>query len=218
MEKKKIYEEILNEGLEYNKANYVRQDIFCKEVVEKLSFHFKEILKIIGEDPEREGLKKTPLRLAKMYLYLTQGYSVDPDSIIKNAIFTEKYNEMIVVKDIEIYSMCEHHLMPFFGKAHVAYIPNGKIVGLSKIARVVDVYARRLQVQERLTVQIRDCLVRNLEPLGVGVVIEAVHLCMHMRGVEKQHSVAVTSAFSGEFLKTPTREEFLTIIYNGMSK
>ncbi len=209
MKRKSVWEEELNNMAE---AKYLRRDSFCREAVDEISDAIEKVLKAIGEDPKREGLQKTPLRFAKMILYLTQGYNVDPDAILHSAIFHEQYNEMIVVRDIEIYSLCEHHLMPFFGRAHVAYIPNGKIVGLSKIARVVDVYARRLQVQERLTVQIRDCIDRNLNPLGVGVVIQANHLCMQMRGVEKQHSVAVTSAFSGEFMQTATRMEFLNLV------
>lgn len=215
MNKKKVWDEILAEDA---RLIYNRQDIYCKNKVEKIAENVSNILLEIGENPQRDGLKKTPIRVAKMYAYLTMGYYVDPDEIISSAVFEEKYNEMIVLKDIEIYSLCEHHLLPFFGKAHVAYIPDGKIVGLSKIARVVDVYARRLQVQERLTVEIKDCIERNLKPLGVGVVIEATHLCMQMRGVQKEHSIAVTSAFSGEFLKIPTREEFMNIISHSLSK
>jgi GTP cyclohydrolase I len=173
----------------------------------------KTILENIGEDPQREGLLKTPERVAKAYDFLTQGYSQDAAEVLSGAIFNEDYNEMVVVKDIDLYSMCEHHMLPFFGKAHIAYIPNGKIVGLSKIPRVVDVFSRRLQVQERLTIEIRDCLQETLQPLGVAVVIEARHLCMQMRGVEKQNSSTTTSAFSGEFMHNEkTRKEFISLI------
>jgi GTP cyclohydrolase I len=169
-------------------------------------------LHLIGEDPTREGLVKTPHRVAKAMQYITHGYQLDPKSIIQSAIFNENHSEMIIVKDIELYSMCEHHMLPFYGKAHVAYIPNGKITGLSKIARVVDAFARRLQVQERLTTQIRDCIQEALEPLGVAVVIEAKHMCMMMRGVQKQNSVTTTSSFTGEFEKQATRSEFVKLI------
>ena len=171
------------------------------------------ILTEIGEDVEREGLKKTPERVGKAFQFLTKGYREDPEAILRSALFEEDYRQMVVVRDIEFYSLCEHHLLPFFGKAHVAYIPNGTITGLSKIARVVDAYARRLQVQERLTMQIRDCIQETLNPWGVAVVIEASHLCMMMRGVQKQNSVTTTSAFTGAFLKnTSTREEFLRLV------
>jgi GTP cyclohydrolase I len=173
---------------------------------------YKGILGLLGEDPNREGLLKTPERVAKAMQFLTQGYKQDATAIINSAKFHEPVSEMIVVKDIEIYSLCEHHMLPFIGKAHVAYIPNGWITGLSKIARVVDVYARRLQVQERLTVQIRDAIKETLNPIGVAVVIEAQHLCMMMRGVQKQNSVTTTSAFDGEFMKNATRSEFLKLI------
>ncbi|HEX3385138.1 MAG TPA: GTP cyclohydrolase I FolE [Mucilaginibacter sp.] len=166
----------------------------------------------IGEDPKREGLLKTPERVAKAMLFLTQGYDLNAEEILKSAMFKEEYSQMVVVKDIEVYSMCEHHMLPFFGKAHIAYIPNGHVVGLSKIPRIVDVYARRLQVQERLTNEIRDCIQSTLNPLGVGVVIECRHLCMSMRGVQKQNSVTTTSAFSGEFYEEKTRTEFLNLI------
>ncbi len=178
-----------------------------------ISGNVREILRAIGEDPEREGLVKTPERVAKAWQFLTHGYGQDPKAILNSALFAEEYSEMILVRDIEVYSVCEHHMIPFFGKAHVAYIPNGHIVGLSKIPRVVDVFARRLQVQERLTIQIRDALEDVLQPEGVAVVIEATHLCMVMRGVQKQHSVATTSAMSGEFMhSTDTRAEFMRLI------
>ena len=173
---------------------------------------YKETIGLLGEDPEREGLLKTPERVAKAMQYLTQGYQLDAHAILNSAKFHEDVSEMIIVKDIELYSMCEHHMLPFYGKAHVAYIPNGKITGLSKIARVVDAYARRLQVQERLTTQIRDCIQEALDPLGVAVVIEAKHMCMMMRGVQKQNSVTTTSAFTGEFEKQATRSEFVKLI------
>ena len=195
--------------------NYLRQDIYDQERIERLAYHYREILTLLGEDPEREGLIKSPERIAKAMSFVTKGYGQDPVEIIKSATFNEDYNHMVLVKDIELFSMCEHHMMPFVGKAHVAYIPNGTITGLSKIARVVECYARRLQVQERLTVQIRDCIKEALNPMGVAVVIEASHLCMQMRGVEKQASATTTSAFSGVFLKdTRTREEFLTLMSN----
>lgn len=177
-----------------------------------LENHYKDILNLIWENPNREGLIKTPHRVAKAMQYITHGYNLDPKSIIQSAIFNENHSEMIIVKDIELFSMCEHHMLPFYGKAHVAYIPNGKITGLSKIARVVDAYARRLQVQERLTTQIRDCIQEALEPLGVAVVIEAKHMCMMMRGVQKQNSVTTTSSFTGEFEKQATRSEFVKLI------
>ncbi|HQG38512.1 MAG TPA: GTP cyclohydrolase I FolE, partial [Chitinophagales bacterium] len=176
-----------------------------------------DILGLLGEDPEREGLIKTPHRVAQALQYVTHGYQLDPVEIIRSAIFSEEHNQMVIVKDIELYSMCEHHMLPFFGKAHVAYIPNGKITGLSKIARVVDAYARRLQVQERLTVQIRDCIHEALNPLGVAVVIEAKHMCMMMRGIQKQNSVTTTSAFTGEFEKQATRSEFVKLISANLS-
>ena len=197
------------------KENYRRQDIYDAERIEKLSYHYREILSLLGEDPTREGLLKTPERVAKAMAFITKGYAQDPVQIVTSAIFREEYKQMVLVKDIELFSLCEHHLMPFVGKAHVAYIPNGYITGLSKIARVVECYARRLQVQERLTVQIRDCIQRALNPIGVAVVIEASHMCMQMRGVEKQGSATTTSSFTGVFLKdTRTREEFLTLISN----
>ena len=191
---------------------YKREDQYSEEVTTNISQNVEEIITSIGEDVKREGLVKTPERVAKAYQFLTHGYQLDPDEILKKALFDEDYSEMIVVKDIEVYSLCEHHMLPFFGKAHVAYIPNGKIVGLSKIPRVVDVFARRLQVQERLTLQIRDAIDRVLNPLGVAVVIEAQHLCMMMRGAEKQNSLTTTSGMSGEFHREATRIEFMRLI------
>lgn len=191
---------------------YQRQDIYHEDTTEELGGHVTEILRLIGEDPEREGLAKTPERVAKAFQFLTHGHGLDPEAILTSAIFDEDYSEMILVKDIEVYSLCEHHMLPFYGKAHVAYIPNGKIVGLSKIPRVVDVFARRLQVQERLTLQVRDAISDVLDPLGVAVVIEAKHLCMMMRGAEKQNSITTTSAMSGEFMQAPTRSEFMRLI------
>lgn len=174
--------------------------------------HYEKILHLLGEDPSREGLLKTPERVAKAMQYMTKGYKEDPEAILRSAMFKEDYSQMVLVKDIDIYSMCEHHLLPFFGKAHIAYIPNGHIVGLSKIPRVVEAFARRLQVQERLTNEIRDCIHNTLKPLGVAVVIEAQHMCMQVRGVQKLNSVTTTSAFTGEFLKETTRQEFIALI------
>jgi len=191
---------------------YQRKEEYCEESLNGLIRNYKDVLENLGEDTEREGLLKTPERVAKAMQFLTQGYFQDAKAIINSAKFHEPVSEMIVVKDIEIYSMCEHHMLPFIGKAHIAYIPNGWITGLSKIARVVDVFARRLQVQERLTVQIRDAIKETLNPIGVAVVIEAKHLCMMMRGVQKQNSVTTTSAFDGEFMKNATRSEFLKLI------
>ena len=194
---------------------YTRDERYDADRIEKLAYHYREILSLLGEDPEREGLIKTPERVAKAMSFVTKGYAQDPVEIINSATFKEDYKHMVLVKDIELFSMCEHHMMPFVGKAHVAYIPNGRITGLSKIARVVECYARRLQVQERLTVQIRDCIQKALNPIGVAVVIEASHMCMQMRGVEKLGSATTTSAFTGVFLKdTRTREEFMTLISN----
>jgi GTP cyclohydrolase I len=197
---------------------YKKTEHFDELVTSGLSDNYKEVLALLGEEPEREGLLKTPERLAKAMQYMTQGYGLDAKAMINSAKFHEDISEMIVVKDIELYSMCEHHMLPFFGKAHIAYIPNGWITGLSKIARVVDVYARRLQVQERLTVQVMNAIKETLNPLGVGVVIEAQHLCMMMRGVQKQNSVTTTSAFDGEFHKSATRSEFLKLITSDLSK
>ena len=195
--------------------NYKREDVYSPEAIEELKVHYREILRLLGEDPEREGLLKTPERVAKAMSFITKGYTEDPIEILKSALFKEEYKQMVLVKDIELYSICEHHMLPFYGKAHVAYIPNGQITGLSKIARVVECFARRLQVQERLTVQIRDSIQEALNPMGVAVVIEASHMCMQMRGVEKLGSSTTTSAFTGIFLKdTRTREEFLTLISN----
>ncbi|MDQ3102016.1 MAG: GTP cyclohydrolase I FolE [Bacteroidota bacterium] len=192
---------------------FERIDQYDENSIKELSDHYTGVLRTIGEDPEREGLKRTPERVAKALQYLTHGYDLDPGAILRSAMFTEDYSQMVLVKDIEVYSMCEHHMLPFFGKAHVAYVPNGRIVGLSKIPRVVDAYARRLQVQERLTNEIRDCIHETLQPLGVAVVIEASHLCMQMRGIQKQNSVTTTSAFTGIFLSdNRTREEFIQLI------
>lgn len=185
---------------------------FDKEKTGILAEKYKEILDILGENVEREGLLKTPERVAKAMQFFMQGYGQDPDEILRSAMFTEDYRQMVIVKDIDFYSMCEHHMLPFFGKAHVAYIPNKKITGLSKIARVVEVFARRLQVQERLTTQIKESIQKNLDPMGVIVVIEAQHLCMQMRGVQKQHSITTTSDFTGVFQQAKTREEFLNLI------
>ncbi len=196
---------------------YNREDSFDQERIEKLSYHYAEIIKLLGEDIEREGLIKTPQRVAKAMSFLTKGYHQDPQEILRSAIFREEYKQMVLVKDIELYSMCEHHMLPFYGKVHVAYIPNGYITGLSKVARVVECFARRLQVQERLTVDIRDSINEALAPMGVAVVIEAKHMCMQMRGVEKSSSSTITSAFTGVFLSDPrTREEFMAhISHNG---
>lgn len=191
---------------------YKRIDQYDEDVTEGLKKNYREALRLIGENPDREGLLKTPERIAKAMQYCTQGYGTDAKAILNSAKFHEDVNEMIIVKNIELYSMCEHHMLPFFGKAHIAYIPNGWITGLSKIARVVDVYSRRLQVQERLTTEILNAIQETLNPLGVAVVIEAEHLCMMMRGVQKQNSVTTTSAFHGEFEKQPTRNEFINLI------
>ena len=191
---------------------YEKIEHFNPERTEKLMEHYRAILQLLGEDPNREGLLKTPLRVAKSMQFLTQGYNMDPMEILLSARFKEDYRQMVIVKDIELFSMCEHHMIPFIGKAHVAYIPNGYITGLSKIARVVEVYARRLQVQERLTTQIKEAINEALHPLGVAVVIEAKHLCMSMRGVQKQNSVTTTSDFIGAFERSETRQEFLNLL------
>lgn len=193
--------------------DYSRTEKFNKQKTDKLVKLYREILDSIEPEANREGLKDTPLRVAKSIQYFTQGYNVDPKKMLASATFNEDYKQMVLVKDIEIYSLCEHHMVPFYGKAHIAYIPNGKITGLSKIARIADAFSRRLQVQERLTMQIRDCIQQSLDPMGVAVVIEAHHLCMMMRGVQKQNSVTTTSAFTGIFLsETKTREEFIHLI------
>jgi GTP cyclohydrolase IA len=191
---------------------YEKLDLYNTETIDKLASHYLEIIKLIGEDPTREGLAKTPERVAKAIQFLTHGYDINPEEIILSAMFREDYKEMVIVKDIEVYSMCEHHMLPFFGKAHVAYIPNEHIVGISKIPRVVDAFARRLQVQERLTREIKDSFMRTLKPLGVAVVIEAQHMCMSMRGIQKQNSVTTTSDFSGAFTVEKTRAEFVHLI------
>lgn len=183
-----------------------------RDGLDKLATHYKEILKLLGENPEREGLEKTPMRVAKAMQVLTRGYTQDPHKVLTDALFEEKYNQMVIVKDIDFFSMCEHHILPFYGKAHVAYIPNGKITGLSKIARVVDIYSHRLQVQERLTEQVMQCINDTLKPQGVMVVIEAKHMCMQMRGVEKQNSITTTSAYSGVFESSKTRNEFMNLL------
>ncbi|MBQ1582338.1 MAG: GTP cyclohydrolase I FolE [Prevotella sp.] len=192
-------------------------EIEFREGLDELASHYREVLKLLGEDPEREGLEKTPIRVAKAMQVLTRGYSQDPHKVLTDALFAEKYNQMVIVKDIDVFSLCEHHMLPFYGKAHVAYIPNGYITGLSKIARVVDIYSHRLQVQERLTQQIKDCIQQTLKPLGVMVVIEAKHMCMQMRGVEKQSAITTTSDFSGAFNQAKTREEFMNLL-RGESK
>jgi len=192
--------------------SYIRIDHYNEKKTEKLAGLYKNIISELGEDITREGLEKTPVRVAKAMQFLLHGYDVDPHAMIRSAMFKEEYKQMVIVKDIELYSLCEHHMLPFHGKAHVAYIPNGYITGLSKVARVVEAYARRLQVQERLTTQIRDCIQETLNPLGVAVVIEAQHMCMQMRGVQKQNSVTTTSAFTGAFLKETTRQEFIHLV------
>ncbi|KAF5042518.1 GTP cyclohydrolase 1 [anaerobic digester metagenome] len=194
------------------KDGYQKRDIYNGKIIKKMSTHYREILKLIGEDPDREGLLKTPERVSKAMQFLTHGYDLNPEEILRSAMFNEDYKQMVLVKDIEVYSMFEHHMIPFFGRAHVAYIPNGRIVGLSKIPRVVDAFARRLQVQERLTTQIKDAIQNTLKPLGVAVVIEAQHMCMSMRGIQKQNSVTTTSDFTGAFLVDKTRAEFIHLI------
>jgi GTP cyclohydrolase I len=206
---------LTHEMLEENEMNgYAKIDQYNGAAIERMADKYRSLLESIGEDPEREGLIKTPERAAKALQFLTHGYGLEPAEILRSAMFREEYQEMLIVRDIEVYSLCEHHLLPFFGKAHVAYIPKGQIVGLSKIPRVVDAYARRLQVQERLTVEIRNCIQETLNPQGVAVVIEAQHLCMVMRGIQKQHSIATTSAFTGEFFTEKTRAEFMRLITN----
>ena len=195
----------------------MNSDTEFREGLDELASHYEKILSLLGEDPQREGLQKTPMRVAKAMQVLTRGYAQDAKQVLLDALFDEKYNQMVIVKDIDFFSMCEHHMLPFYGKVHVAYIPNGHITGLSKIARVEDIYSHRLQVQERLTQQIGDCIQSALKPLGVMVVIEAKHMCMQMRGVEKQNSITTTSAFSGAFNQAKTREEFMNLL-RGESK
>ena len=182
--------------------------------LEELADHYRRTLQLLGEDPEREGLQKTPMRVAKAMQFLTQGYTQDANEVLRQALFREDYSQMVIVKDIDFFSLCEHHMLPFYGKAHVAYIPNGYITGLSKIARVVDIFAHRLQVQERLTLQIKQCIQNTLHPLGVMVVVEARHMCMQMRGVEKQNSITTTSEFSGAFNQAKTRQEFMNLLHH----
>jgi GTP cyclohydrolase I len=202
--------------IEENVMNgYAKIDQYNPDVVERIAEKYRAVLQELGEDPAREGLLKTPERAAKALQFLTHGYGLEPAEILRSAMFREEYQQMVIVRDIEVYSLCEHHMLPFFGKAHVAYIPNGYIVGLSKIPRVVDAFARRLQVQERLTVDIRNCIEETLRPIGVAVVIEAQHLCMVMRGIQKQHSIATTSAFTGEFNTEKTRAEFMRLVMSG---
>ena len=197
--------------------SYEKIEIYDNDLITSMSENYKTIIENLGEDVNREGLQKTPERVAKAMQYLTHGYDLNPLEILKSALFTEDHQQMIVVKDIEIYSMCEHHMLPFFGKAHVAYIPNGKIVGLSKIPRIVDAFARRMQVQERLTDEIKNCIQEALSPLGVAVVIEAQHMCMQMRGIQKQNSFTTTSSFTGSFERDKTRKEFISLISNKLS-
>ena len=195
----------------------IETEIYVREGVDELAAHYRSIIQLLGEDPDREGMQKTPVRVAKAMQVLTRGYSQDPHQVLTDALFAEKYNQMVIVKDIDVFSLCEHHMLPFYGKAHVAYIPNGYITGLSKIARVGDIYSHRLQVQERLTQQIKDCIQQTLKPLGVMVVIEAKHMCMMMRGIEKQNAITTTSDFSGAFNQAKTREEFMNLL-RGESK
>jgi GTP cyclohydrolase IA len=199
-------------SLNNSEGNYQKIEKYDPKTTHDLSEHYKQIISLLGEDVTREGLEKTPLRVAKAMQFLLQGYEMNPEDILRSAMFKEEYRQMVVVKDIELFSMCEHHMLPFIGKAHVAYIPNGYITGLSKIARVVEAFSRRMQVQERLTTQIKDCINDTLHPLGVAVLIEAQHLCMQMRGVQKQHSVTTTSDFTGAFTREATRIEFLRIV------
>jgi len=208
MSNSRIKEMVKNNSMD----GYEKIDSYNNEGVSELASHYRSILELIGEDPKREGLRDTPERVGKAMQFLTHGYLLNPVEILESAMFKEDHKQMVLVKNIEIYSLCEHHILPFFGKAHVAYIPNGHIVGLSKIARVVDAFARRLQVQERLTKQILECIHETLNPIGVAVVIEAVHMCMSMRGIQKQNSVTTTSDFTGAFLKEATREEFIHLI------
>ena len=190
------------------------EEMTCRPGLDELAGHYKDVLRLLGEDPGREGLIKTPVRVAKAMQVLTRGYQMDAHEVLRSALFKEDYSQMVIVKDIDFFSLCEHHMLPFYGKAHVAYIPNGYITGLSKIARVVDIYAHRLQVQERMTQQIKDCIQDTLKPLGVMVVVEARHMCMQMRGIEKQNSITTTSDFSGAFNQAKTRQEFMNLIHN----
>lgn len=206
----------MDTSFEHQTEAYKRVDNYNDEKINKMASHYSDIITELGEDVNREGLLKTPERVAKAMSFLTHGYDMDPAEILKSAMFQEDHNHMVIVKDIEIYSMCEHHMLPFFGKAHIAYIPNGWIVGLSKIPRVADAFSRRMQVQERLTDQIKTCIQETLNPLGVAVVIEAKHLCMQMRGIQKQNSVTTTSSFTGEFEKDATRKEFIQLIGNNL--
>lgn len=206
---------MLNDEFE-NEDGYKKIDQYNEKLVNSISESYDNIINKVGENTKREGLLKTPMRAAKAMQFLTQGYDQNPVEILKSAMFKEDYSQMVIVKEIEVYSMCEHHMLPFFGKAHIAYIPNGYIVGLSKLPRIVDAFARRLQVQERLTNEIRDCIQHTLNPLGVAVVMECSHLCMQMRGVQKQNSVTTTSAFTGEFLKDSTRKEFISLIASSL--
>ena len=201
----------------FEPIGYKRLDFYPEKKTDEIKDHVKSMIHLLGEDVEREGLIETPKRVAKAWQFLTHGYDLDPTEIIKSALFHEDHNEMVIVKDIELFSVCEHHMIPFFGKAHIGYLPNGKITGLSKLARVVDAYARRMQVQERLTTQIMQCIHDALDPHGVAVVIEAKHMCMMMRGVEKQNSVTTTSAFTGVFEQQPTRSEFIKLISSKLS-
>jgi GTP cyclohydrolase I len=205
--------------ISFNKedSSYRKIEKYNPEKLAELALHYEKILELLGENTQREGLIKTPYRVAKSMQFMLQGYEINPVEILESAMFKEDYRQMVIVKDIEIYSLCEHHLLPFIGKAHVAYIPNGYITGLSKIARVVYVFARRLQLQERLTLQIKDCIQNTLKPLGVAVVIEAQHLCMQMRGIQKQHSITTTSDFTGAFKRAATREEFIKLIGSKLS-
>ena len=192
----------------------MKLEIEYREGLDELAGYYRQVLGLLGENPEREGLQKTPMRVAKAMQFLTQGYTEDAHEVLRGALFKEDYSQMVIVKDIDFFSLCEHHMLPFYGKAHVAYIPNGYITGLSKIARVVDIYAHRLQVQERMTQQIKDCIQETLKPLGVMVVLEAKHMCMQMRGIEKQNSITTTSDFSGAFNQAKTRQEFMNLIHN----
>ncbi len=194
-------------------SRWIGHEVY-REGLEDLAGHYKEILSLLGEDTSREGLQKTPMRVAKAMQVLTRGYQMDAHKVLTDALFKEDYSQMVIVRDIDFFSLCEHHILPFYGKAHVAYIPNGYITGLSKIARVVDIYAHRLQVQERMTQQIKDCIQETLKPLGVMVVIEAKHMCMQMRGIEKQNSITTTSDFCGAFNQAKTRQEFMNLIHN----